>query len=139
MSSTLCLITVFTIIILPISITQLVLSQQETSCDYVDPMNLDTRDYLLGLGLTSLLSYGCLVGLTVYNFENKKLLSLLVLLCVFDFCWMIVGGVILFRSNTECIVDSSTIVIFSLVMWCLSALSMSKLCSCQVTISSSEV
>ena len=108
----------------PLAITSLVLSQQEFSCNNVDMMGLDVSDYLLGLGIEQLISTFIIMTCIVYGLYHP-VEGILIYFCfhifisIFSFSWMIVGSIILFRSNVDCISIGTPQVIFALVMWCL--------------------
>eukprot|EP01124_Arcella_intermedia_P017588 TRINITY_DN2435_c0_g1_i2.p2 TRINITY_DN2435_c0_g1~~TRINITY_DN2435_c0_g1_i2.p2 ORF type:complete len:192 (+),score=12.57 TRINITY_DN2435_c0_g1_i2:57-578(+) len=97
------------------------------TCDNTDPMGLNVSQYLIGLGLAGIiqvtlifLSCGLRAG------ENQGCCLIMfggtsVCAAMFGFAWFIVGAVILFRSNTDCIGSKSVHVIYALVMWCFSA------------------
>ena len=121
---------------LPLAITSVVLgAQQPGSCDIKDRMGLDVGDYLLGSGISGivvcvLLSFMyILVLLDVSPYvAGGGALVVTVLSALFGLAWFIVGAIILYRGNIECIKEGSTHVIYALVMWCLSALSLLHNC-----------
>ena len=102
-------------------------------CDITDKMGLNVSQYLLGLGISSIaasvliiLCYITILSSISRNEEPKCSLVLIlfvtILSALFGFAWFIVGAVILFRSNVDCIHQGSATVIYALVLWCLSAL-----------------
>ena len=121
---------------LPLAITSTVLGAQKPgSCDLEDSMGLDVGDYLLGSGISGivvcvLLSFMYLLAIfDVSPFvAGAGVLAITVASALFGLAWFIVGAVILYRGNIECIREGSTHVIYALVMWCLSALSLVKNC-----------
>ncbi|MHB1909620.1 MAG: hypothetical protein ACYCQJ_12260 [Nitrososphaerales archaeon] len=115
-----CIITIMT----PLAITSLALSQKPMECDYIDEgTGLNVADYLLGLGISGLISafFLILTLSVVFCCDGSPFVALInILPALFNFAWMIVGAVILFRSNLECIQASTPYVIYALVMWCFS-------------------
>lgn len=122
----------------PLSITSIVLSTQTNTCDYTDAMGLDTGDYLLGLGISGLL-YLITLGLYLLLIDKPKATVIFIIIgilfSIFNFSWFIVGAVILYRSNIQCINQGSTIVVYGLVMWCLSA---TQLFTCKIKITTDD-
>lgn len=114
------------IIFFPISVTNIILSQKENSCDYEDDMGLNISDYLLGLGISGLVSCFLVIVGTITSYIDEKFMIvsfvLLVIPLLFNNAWIIVGGIIMFRSNVDCIGEGGTITIYALVMWALSVL-----------------
>jgi len=136
------LVTVIIIIFFttPLSITSIVLSQKETTCDITDLMGLNVADYLLGLGIsgltTSFLILVTYIGAYKFAENNSSCGGCMVLSSalfiylqvLFSFCWFIVGAIILFRSNIACINEGGVVIIYALVMWCLATFSIIKDC-----------
>lgn len=119
---------------LPLGITSIVLSQEETDCDYEDSMGLDISDYLLGLGIfMSVVTFNSLLSsiIAIFNEHHGAILMFIFIIFnfMFSFSWFIVGGIILFRSNVDCINEGGTVTVFALVMWCLSAFSFLNICN----------
>lgn len=113
------LVVVWALCTLGFAIANVVLSQQEVSCDKMDEMNLDTRSWLLGNGICS---FALLSGI-ILLFISRPLSACVTITCVlFNICWFIVGAIVIFRGNIDCINDGASLVIYALVMWCLSAL-----------------
>lgn len=139
-----CLIVCTIIVVLPLSIATIVIGAVAPGpCDHVDIMGLDVSQYLLGLGIASLVS--CAVMIVSYillMFESDIvagvggiiLIIISVVNVLFGIAWFIVGGVVLFRGNIDCIRNSSMHVVYALVLWCLSAFHFLKnCCSFKVT------
>lgn len=108
-------------------------------CDYNDKMGLDVGEYLIGLGVASIvmsLTLAFLLSLMICGYDTATVGIIIIVVAVinalFGLAWFIVGAVILFRGNIDCIRDGSSHVIFALVLWCLSAFSLVKQC-CIVT------
>ena len=118
----------FLIFAIPLSITSIVLAKSDTQyCDYVDKMGIDVKHYLLVSGSVSLV-FAILTILHLIYFLFKEKTSgvykfLVGINAAFGFAWFIVGAVILFRSNIECIREASVPVVYALVLWCISACS----------------
>lgn len=107
-------------------------------CDMTDEMGLDVGDYLLGLGIFSLVVMVITAGFSgviVLGGDRFATVASMLLCCLaflsvlFGIAWFIVGAVILFRSNIECIRVGSSHIIFALVLWCMSAFHILQSCS----------
>lgn len=117
--------------LLPLGITSIVLGILKPGpCDYVDKMDLDVARYLLGLGISTIavtIIIIVLLALILFEYAIKKVTIALIVVNIiailFGIAWFIVGAIILFRSNIECIKVGSSHVIYALVLWCLSAIS----------------
>lgn len=125
-----CGVIFFLIFALPLGITSIILSQTEQNqCNYKDAMGLDIKQYLLGGGIASVV-VACLFagfGLTSFCLKEYAVIPLIIIAIInalFGLAWFVVGGIILFRSNIECIQQGSVIVIYALVLWGFSALSL---------------
>lgn len=124
------------VVMLPLGITSTVLGvKQPGSCDYEDSMGLDVGQYLLGMGIASiitccLLSFSYILLLTdaAEMIGAVFIMVITILNVLFGFAWFIIGAVILFRSNIDCINNGSSHVIYALVLWCISAFLMLKDC-----------
>ena len=119
-----------------LGITSIVLGiTKPGDCNHRDKSGLDISYYLIIVGIliivTAIVS-GILCTTMFYEFEMEPWTTILVwlnLLCVgFGITWFIIGGVILFRSNIDCIQEGSVEVIYALVLWCLSILPMVVAC-----------
>lgn len=104
--------------------------QEPGNCDYRDPMGLDVGDYLLGSGITGLFFTLVIIACHILwlcgmgeGFIKKVLTIIMVPNILFGTAWFIVGGIILFRSNTKCMTNyqDPSHVVYALVLWCISA------------------
>lgn len=99
---------VFTVITLAFAITSIVLSQDGKDCNEKDVMGLSVADYLLGSGISSIILI-VLLGFVLLGYINDNEESwyfgviVVILYVLFGISWFIIGAVIMFRSNTECI------------------------------------
>jgi hypothetical protein len=104
-------------------------------------MKLNVGDYLLGLGISSLVFTTTTIVLFIYAFIFKEgnfnnfdgflfglWITMTVLSVLFGTAWFIIGAVILFRGNIDCIRNASTHVIYALVIWCISAFQILQNC-----------
>ena len=113
---------------LPLAITSIVLgSTSPGSCDYTDKMGLNVGQYLLGLGISSLIACVILIMCNVailceVTVAAIAMTALSILTVLFGLAWFIIGAIILFRGNIDCIKNGSSHVIYALVLWCISAL-----------------
>ena len=120
-------------IILCIGISSIIISQNyQTSCDHVDiGVKLSAHQFLLGFGIANLV---CIVGipsiilaLSIGDcFNGMMIFTFLSLLCysLFSLIWFIIGGVILFRSNKDCINVGSVPVCYALAIWIIMAINL---------------
>lgn len=104
------------------AITNVILGIVNSSkCNFTDEMGLDVADYLLGIGI-----YGLVNSVFLLISFCSKLTKIRVLIIILDslfgFIWFILGSIILFRSNIVCIQNKTGLVIYALILWCLSAL-----------------
>ena len=116
-----------TIVVLGLGIACLIVSQQAGGCDNKDSATkLKISDWLLGEGVL-LVVLGGLMFIAVFwtrSGQGDYLVRFIVLCCaLFALAWFIVGAIILFNGNIDCIKNSSGIAIFALVVWCLMAVS----------------
>lgn len=121
-----CICICLLVVLLPLAIACIVMSQKDTDCDNVDSMGLDTRDYLLGLGITGIID-SVVLSITFFFLEVDGAVIcgffIFAMLYFFNIAWFIIGAIILFNSNIECIQEDSTVVVFALAMWCITAVS----------------
>lgn len=123
---------------LPLAITSIILGATTPgNCDYTDVMGLDVGQYLLGLGISSITVTIVLILLIAsFLLDMKNIGIVCITLCVsvlsvfFGLCWFIIGAVILFRGNIECINSGSSHVIYALVLWSVSAFNLLLNCCC---------
>jgi hypothetical protein len=116
---------------LDIGITIIVMSQVGTGCDTTDAMGLNLSAYLLLQGICEIvLILGLMASIlsTIIYTNNSKtsIVSrssecIFVLSALFATAWFIIGCVILFRSNIDCINTGGAMAIYALVIWCLIA------------------
>lgn len=114
-------------------------SYSSNECDYTDPIGINLSGYLLGLGITwtiymglhivlwILILFGCILpALPVACFT----LIYIILYKIFTLVWVILGGIVIFRSNLICIQDGHAKAIITLIIWCISALELVLSCCC---------
>ena len=124
-----CFLFCICIFMLPLNITSLVLSQRDNDCNEKDNMGLSVSDYLIGGGISGII-FTFVLCKFVYDFfsDNDRGMFFsgmaMCLYVMFGLAWFIIGAVILFRSNIECIEEGSVMVIYALVFWCLAAFSL---------------
>lgn len=123
-----CMIICVLVLALPLGITNIVLSQTEDGeCDHRDTIGLNIKEYLLIGGIVSvsvatlMAFFGILSICLGSELTAIPIMVLTVLNILFGIAFFIIGAVILFRSNIECIHEGSVPVIYALVLWCLSA------------------
>lgn len=123
------LIVLVSIIILPLGITSIVLGAVKPgSCDYKDSMGLDIGQYLIGLGVANCALCVIIIAHIIWIVVTESKVAifsatiLIFINALFGLAWFIIGGVILYRDNIQCIKQGSAHVIFALVLWCLTAL-----------------
>lgn len=120
-------------ILLPFDIASLILSKEaqkgdgDDICDNKDDgTGLDVAHYLFYKGLFGIVFSVC-IGYGVYvfftndsdgwNFREGGTMTLCSGYLIFYVIWWIIGGVVLFRSNIECIKEGTDHVIYCLVTW----------------------
>jgi len=132
-----CFVIFISIIMLGFAVADLVLGIQGSECDTTDAINLNVSDYLIGLGIYQLVNW--LIFVIIYcnvifaekDVSERDMISSVVLQCmtsIFGFVWFILGAIILFRSNLDCIHQGTTMVIYALVLWCINAFSVIQSC-----------
>ena len=128
---------------LPLAITNFAFGiTDHVPCDTEDTMGLDVGDYLVGSGISgiaicALLSFMyilILLDISPNIASGRAIMVTNLYSALFAFVWFIVGAIILFKGNIECIKDSSTHVIYALEMWCISVLCMAMNCCSAVSI-----
>jgi len=128
-------------VVLPLAIISIVLAISSKSCDYEDVMKLNVAHYLLGYGISSIILWVFFVASffvmtyknesTNYNYNYIGVIGIRILSVVnalFGLAWFIVGAIILFRSNIDCIRNESAHVVFALVVWILSVIQICMSC-----------
>lgn len=95
------------------------------TCDHDDPvLNMDMRGYFLGIIVLTLLSFIEISYISdqivkretrASDFQRLQIFHLAAL--IFSIIWFIIGGVIIFRSNMECIYRGEGEIIIILVIW----------------------
>lgn len=139
MGSKAAFVTLFVCMLLiatPLAIASIILGVQSPgTCDKEDVMGLNVGEWLIGSGASQLiivvlsaLFVGLMMADVMAELMMVALLIVTVLAILFGMAWFIIGGVVLFRGNIECIREVSSHVIFALVLWCISALRLLQDC-----------
>lgn len=128
------------IIVFPITITSLVLGLLDAEyCDNEDLSKLNVSDYLSGFGfihisliLCYLIMSSFMTSSNRYNMVRRIALSITLIIgfltILSAIAWFMLGSVIVFRSNIECIEDKSLPVIFALVTLPMSTINIILFC-----------
>lgn len=126
------------IFVLPLAFINIVLGIfHPGKCDYTDILGFNVAQYLLGLGISNLIiSFALIILYTMFiykiksctNFMRISLIVIIITNNLFGMAWFIIGGIILFRGNLECIRNGSSLIIYALVIWCISALNTIYIC-----------
>jgi hypothetical protein len=126
------------IISLPLAITNTILGAiHPGECDYTDSIGLNAAQWLLGLGISSIVtSVILIVCFTVVLLKIKYCVpigvlgSLIITIfnILFGTIWFVIGTVVLLHGNIECIRNGSSHVIYALVLLCISALQIAMEC-----------
>jgi hypothetical protein len=135
----------YLVLCLPLSITNIVLGIiQPGTCDTTDQMGLNIGDYLLGSGIAgTIFAISHIFLLLIILLSSSNIITGLAAIfyiffifvsIMYSIAWFVVGAIILFRSNIECIKVVSSHVIYALVIWCLSALNILNDCVCSVKV-----
>ena len=105
----------------PFAIANLVLYyKQDDYCNEEDKMGLDVADYLLGWAVALFTLFLGSLLLTVFGYMAIiPFVSIYYAYVIFVWIWLIIGGIIMFRSNIECIKEKSPMVTYALALWCL--------------------
>lgn len=92
-------------------------------CDITDIIGLNLRQYLIVLGISEIsISISASIALIMmlnkyYSITGATLLSIIGIFgSLFDFIWIIIGLVILIRSNIKCIDELAIYAILTLVL-----------------------
>ena len=112
------------LILIGLGIACIIISRKSDQCDNTDSgTDLNVSQWLLGEGIFMLAftPIFMLATITRAHGEQAPGIKLLMLLSAcFALAWFIVGGVILFRSNIDCI-EHGLLAIFATVVWALNA------------------
>lgn len=116
----------------PLSICCLIIGYQDPgNCDYLDKLTgLNGGQYLIGLGISGIISTTITILSIILMFINEScsvfssfvILLISIISALFSIAWIIVGGMIIFGDNIECIREGSGTLIFSLIMWIFSTI-----------------
>jgi hypothetical protein len=107
-------------------VAHIIMSQKTTSCNHDDSIGLNIQDWLLGLGLFELLriSLAFLCSHALESCIQIPQINCICLICLIIeyllwLVWEALGGIILFRSNLDCIQAGKLIALYTLIMWCI--------------------
>lgn len=119
-------------IMYPIAIISLVISNLKNQCEVTDMMGLSPHQYLLGLGISILIIETLIFSarFIIYCHQNGPIcettflfyccfnyIILEILNFIFGLVWFVIGGIILFRSNIECIESGGIMIGFAVAVW----------------------
>jgi hypothetical protein len=129
MKTTIIVLLIFYLVLaLPLGIANVVISQHDynNDCDHTDKMGLDIKDYLLGMGIAQLAITVLVIIFALISLYSEKLSAILVFIsfvlhALFGLAWFIIGAVVIFRANIDCLHEHSVYAIYALVIWCLCA------------------
>lgn len=120
----------YILINLPLSFPSIIIGAMNPGhCDDVDNSGLLIADWILGHGISNLLLCFTMLVMTLYIICNRAestksskrgVIGINLTMIIFNWTWFILGGVLLFRNNVDCILSGSTTVVYSLIVWCLS-------------------
>lgn len=111
------------------------------SLGIVDDMGIGPAEYLEiygGIGISLAFASGVVTCLCISTvlvpfaicLTWPTLLLLQLLQLIYSIIMIIIGGVVLYRSNLECIQQGSTLVICGVVVWCLLIIQLIMQCFC---------
>ena len=110
-------------------------------CNHEDKIGLDVSFYLIVVGILIIVTTIISAVLYTIMFREDEIQSWVIflvylnILCVgFGITWFIIGSIILFRSNIDCIQEGSVEVIYAIVIWCLSLVQIMVSCCSAGTI-----
>lgn len=126
------LLFVLAAIYLSLGIASIAISQYSDCSDTDEKTGLSLSEWLLAYGI-NLLALAVAFAVTAFEQARSAGVAMGVLICglLFNMAWFIVGGVVLFRANVDCIRTAASLPIFALVMWSLSAFSLLRACCMQ--------
>lgn len=99
-------------------------------CVYFVKLGLTVTQYLLGIGIWSLVNSTIISILIFYEYSRIVILLLTIISTIFGSIWFILGIFILFGSNIDCIRHGAGYIIYSLVLWCLTVIQIVINCFC---------
>lgn len=118
-------------IFLPLSLGSIIVgSMSNPTCNYWDPVGLDLKIILIGLGIVNMIIYPTILILIFINLMTSRdiyiaiIYSLLFLHNFFLIVWFFLSSITIFRSNYECVKINNTLCVYSVLMWVLMPLSM---------------
>jgi|GEM_PF-4507556 len=130
---------VFFFVCIFFDVTNLVFSVKETTCDWTDPIGLNTQGWLLLNGIFYLLFSIIILGFMILScltcglsslISTKCILSTLIkkimfiILSIFAILSVLIGGIVLIRSNMDCfLIESTNVVVYAFVFFLLQVLS----------------
>lgn len=106
----------------------IIASTVNDTCDNTEPVGINSKDFLMGSGIAGLvvefILFASIIMIIFCPDIIRALIGCVLLIVIlmymlFLLAWLIVGAVILFAGNIECINSGSPMVICALVYWCL--------------------
>jgi len=129
---TICYLIIF---VLGLGVVSLVLSiKVNITCNSPDDSGINIVHYLYGYGISNIILFGILMFISkmgkTYTKEEDKINMfttfglITTLLLLFNICWCIIGGFVIFRSNLNCISVQFPINLYVVAIWSLSVIQM---------------
>jgi bacteriorhodopsin len=117
-------------LVLGLGITSLVLSvNYNIMCNNVDVSGVNITRYMYGYGISQIISFVILSFISRCGKVNTKeedkasvfstSRMAMILLILFNVCWFIVGGLVILRSNLECLTIENPVNLYVIISWCL--------------------
>jgi hypothetical protein len=102
-------------------IAEIILAEvRSNDCNLIDSgTNLSPKSFLVGAGIVDIIK-GSGILICLISKELAEMINITCIICLillFNIIWFIIGAVILFRSNIECINEGSLPAISALVAW----------------------
>lgn len=131
-----CALWCILIFALPIPITSVVIGalHKNDECQYTDSIGLNLSQWLMGAGIGSIISLLSILTLIILTFLSDSatafasLFTLIILNSLFNIIYSIIGSVVLFRSNMECLTDGTDLGIMALIVLIFYWLSLIQTC-----------
>lgn len=85
----------------------------------MDSIGINLSDYLFASGISGFILNTLILSVFISALLEVKFdtVAILILNILFNIIWIIIGGIILFRSNIECINSRYNFTIYTLVLW----------------------
>ena len=115
-------------IIIIFSVVNIVLySVKDRYCNIRGDIGIDMAEYFLGSGIAGIALVILLCFFMYVNMSRMGMVTYLIftsILILFYIVWIIVGGIVLFKDNSECIDSSNPVAIYAVFFWVLTVVAL---------------